>query len=86
MKYIPESELEYGELKTASKQVIDLIKSINHEVGKKDDLEKLDWLDEHINLKAIGLRFRSATNIMGPRKLYYYGPVVKVYERFKTSI
>jgi hypothetical protein len=57
--------------------IIDLIKSINNEIGKKDDLERLEWLDDHINVKGIGFKFRSATNMMGPRKLYYYGPLIK---------
>ncbi len=35
----------------ALKQVVDLIKSINNEVGKIDDLEKLEWLEEHVNIK-----------------------------------
>ena len=64
-------------LKLASKATVDLIKSINNEVGKKDDLERLDWLEEHVNVKSLGFRFCSNTNIMGPRKLFYYGPFVK---------
>lgn len=75
---MPETEPdESSRLSQASKQVIELIKAINNEIGKKDDLEKLDWLDEHVNVKALGLRFKSATNLMGPRKLLYYGPIVK---------
>lgn len=81
LKYTPTdssaAQIEYTNLKQASKQVIELIKSINNEVGKKDDLEKLDWLDEHVNVKAMGLKFHSSTNLMGPRKLVYYGPIVK---------
>ncbi|CAF0787535.1 unnamed protein product [Brachionus calyciflorus] len=78
IKYSSDSDEDYQNLKIASKLIVDLIKSINNEVGKKDDLEKLEWLDEHINVKGIGFKFKSSTNMMGPRKLYYYGPLVKV--------
>ena len=40
-------------MKTASKQIVDLIKAINNEVGKKDDLERLAWLEEHVNVKSL---------------------------------
>lgn len=77
IKYSPDMDDDYLSLKNASKLIVDLIKSINNEVGKKDDLEKLEWLDEHVNVKGIGFKFKSSTNMMGPRKLYYYGPLVK---------
>jgi hypothetical protein len=55
LKYVSESEQpdEHGHLKTAAKLVVELIRSINNEVGKKDDLEKLEWLDHHVNLKGL---------------------------------
>ena len=73
-----ESEVEErARLKSALKVLVDLIQAINNEVGKKDEIEKLEWLEEHVNLKGIDFKFRSQTNIMGARKLYYYGPLVK---------
>ena len=74
---MPESDSDLPKLKDASKITIDLIRSINNEVGKKDDLERLEWLEEHVNVKGVGFKFRSTTNIMGPRRLMYYGPFVK---------
>ena len=74
---MPDNDVDSPNLKSASKIIIDLIKSINNEVGKKDDLERLEWLEENVNVKGVGFKFRSTTNIMGPRKLFYYGPFVK---------
>ena len=54
IKYIPKSdESEINNLQLASKQIVDLMKSINNEIGKKDDQQKLEWLEEHINVKSI---------------------------------
>jgi hypothetical protein len=53
IKNIDESDEDYQNLKSAHKALVDLIQFINSEVGKKDELEKLAWLDEHVNLKGI---------------------------------
>ena len=51
MKTLAETEEDYNHLIIASKLIIDLIKSINNEVGKIDDLERLEWLEEHVTIK-----------------------------------
>lgn len=78
LKYMNESDADYANVKMASKLIVDIIKSINNEVGKRDDQERLSWLDEHVNVKGVGFKFRSQTNMMGNRKLIYYGPLIKV--------
>lgn len=50
-KTLPESDLDYKNVIKASRMIIDMIKSINNEVGKIDDLERLDWLEAHVNIK-----------------------------------
>lgn len=73
--------VEYRNMLEASKLTVELIKSINNEVGKIDDLERLEWLESHVNIKdAKGFKFVSHTNIMGPRCILYYGPLVKENE------
>jgi hypothetical protein len=74
---LPENDEDLDNLKLASKITVDLIKSINNEVGKKDDLGRLEWLEENVNVKGVGFKFCSNTNMMGQRKLLYYGPFVK---------
>ncbi len=77
IKNLHESDDDYQNLKQSLRVLIELIQSINNEVGKKDESEKLEWLDEHVNMKGIDFKFRSQTNLMGTRKLIYYGPLVK---------
>ena len=48
IKYTPDDDDDNEKLRRSSKLSIELIKKINDEVGKKDDLERLEWLDEHI--------------------------------------
>ena len=72
---------EHRNMLEVSKLTVELIKSINNEVGKIDDLERLEWLESHVNIKdAKGFKFVSHTNIMGPRCIVYYGPLVKENE------
>lgn len=85
LKYMNESDADYANVKMASKLIVDIIKSINNEVGKRDDQERLSWLDEHVNVKGVGFKFRSQTNMMGNRKLIYYGPLIKV-KTFKSVV
>jgi hypothetical protein len=78
IKYLPDNDPDLASLRVASKLNIDLNRSINHEVGKKDDAERLDWLEEHISVqKSAGFKLNGLTNLMGPRKLFYYGPFTK---------
>jgi hypothetical protein len=45
---------DYSKLTKASTEAVDLIKKINDDVGKKNDIERLEWLEEHIpNAKNI---------------------------------
>lgn len=53
IKNSTESDEDYDNLKLAQKALVDLIQSINNEVGKKDELEKLEWLEERVNLKGL---------------------------------
>jgi hypothetical protein len=53
IKYVQESDDDYKNLKMAHRVIIDLIKAINTEVGKRDDLEKLEWLEEHIKMMPV---------------------------------
>jgi hypothetical protein len=53
VKHTDEGDDDYQNLKMALRQLVDLIQLINTEVGKKDEMEKLAWLDEHVNLKGI---------------------------------
>jgi hypothetical protein len=50
-------------LKQSYKLTRDLIKYFDNEVGKKDDLERLEWLDERINVKGL-VSFLSFLNIL----------------------
>lgn len=52
IKYTPDAEEECQQLKIAHRSIVDLIKLVNNERGKKEDLEKLEWLDVHINVKG----------------------------------
>jgi hypothetical protein len=51
IKHLPENDPDQPNLNTALKLAIDLIKSINNEVGKIDDMEKLEWLEDHVAVK-----------------------------------
>jgi len=78
IKYVPNTDDDYDKLNKALQISINLIKKINDEVGRKDDLVRLEWLDEHLaSARAMGLRFTSKTNFMGERQLLYYGGLVK---------
>lgn len=50
---MPENNEDYQLLKSAHKLTKDLIKYFDSEVGRKDDLERLEWLEEHINVKGL---------------------------------
>ena len=49
LKSVPTNDDDFDKLKQASQLAVDLIRSINDEVGKKDDLKRLEWLDEQVN-------------------------------------
>ena len=45
---MPQNDEDYLKLSKASTEAVDLIKKINDDVGKKNDSERLEWLEEHI--------------------------------------
>ena len=51
IKTLPESDPDFNYVTKAFKMSIEMIKSINNEVGKIDDLERLDWLEVHVIIK-----------------------------------
>lgn len=54
LKNVPQNDDDYNKLSRASKLAVELIKKINDEVGRKDDYERLEWLEERIlNAKNI---------------------------------
>ena len=48
LKDVPQNDEDYLKLSKASTEEVDLIKRINDYVGKKNDSERLEWLEEHI--------------------------------------
>lgn len=52
IKYTPDVEEESHHLKIVHRSIVDLIKLVNNERGKKEDMEKLEWLDVHINVRG----------------------------------
>ncbi len=81
LKSLTSTDEEHHNMQKASQLIVELIKSINNEVGRAEELERLEWLDEHVNIKeGSGFRFVSLTNSMGPRCIIYYGPLVKENE------
>jgi hypothetical protein len=54
LKHVPQNDEDYPKLLKASVEAVELIKKINDDVGRKSDLERLEWLEEHIaNAKNI---------------------------------
>lgn len=70
IKHTPDQEDEYQNLKMTHRLIVDLIKSVNNERGKKEDLEKLEWLDEHIIVRGIVKKIKFIT--IKDKYLFYF--------------
>ena len=57
LKYTAQNDEDYPKLIKASTEAVNLIRKINDDVGKKNDLERLEWLEDHIaNAKNIVIK------------------------------
>lgn len=55
-----------------------LCKQINEGVRVKENFERLEWLQTHVNCDDLKIKFNSQTNCLGPRKLLHHGMLQKV--------
>lgn len=73
-------------MKTAHNIADNFLKLINENVRIKENQDRLEWLQEHIQ-NDLNIRFNGTTNIMGGRKLIHYGCLTKVRKTsFKDKI
>lgn len=54
------------------------LKRLNENVRLKENEERLEWLQNNVQLSDLCINFNSSTNKLGPRKLLHYGILTKV--------
>lgn len=64
-------------LEAAVKIADNFLKFINENVRVKENQDRLEWMQEHIQ-NDLNITFNSITNKMGVRRLIHYGCLSKV--------
>ncbi len=74
------SDPDMEQLQQALKKAETLCEHVNDGVHQKDNTEKLEWLQSHVQFVNLdeNIVFNSQTNFMGPRKLLHWGKFFKV--------
>lgn len=62
----------------AQKKADRFCKHLNEGVRVKENSERLEWLQNHVNCDDLKIRFNSNTNCLGLRKLLHHGMLQKV--------
>ena len=71
--------MDYSDLQQALERAEKLCDQVNEAVRHKENTEKLEWLQTHIQFTLDEkLVFNSATNFMGSRRLLHWGKLFKV--------
>lgn len=68
---------EYNQLTEALIAANELCTSVNQAVKEQDNSDKLEWIEQKVDLINVKFSFNSATNCLGPRKFLYSGSLFK---------
>jgi hypothetical protein len=62
--------------------IVDLrgVLQVNEGVRERENSDTLEWIQLHVNCRALSdkITFNAITNLLGPRRCLYYGPLNKV--------
>ena len=80
VEYTASEDSDYDLLRQALEKAETLCEHVNDGVQQKDNTEKLEWLQSHVQFVNLdeNIVFNSQTNFMGPRKLLHWGKFFKV--------
>lgn len=80
MEYTTVTDPDTEPLQQALQKAETLCEHVNDGVQQKDNTEKLEWLQAHVQFVNLdeNIVFNSQTNFMGPRKLLHWGKFFKV--------
>ena len=81
VEYTTSADSDWDPLQQALEKAQTLCEHVNDGVQQKDNTEKLEWLQAHVQFVNLDEKivFNSQTNFMGPRKLLHWGKFFKVH-------